>query len=130
MAKCTIALVTVFVAFLAAAQLAAVAQGFDGTQEFAACNVNKLSPGTPQWCNFGKLLSELINNTAYNGYEYKTNISSDAYGEGNCNQSIPLGDCGSCLNYLADNIWGICSSAVGARVQLKDCYIRYETYSF
>ncbi|KAJ7567386.1 hypothetical protein O6H91_02G144800 [Diphasiastrum complanatum] len=128
MAKRSIALLIVIMAFLVA-----VAAGFDGTQEFAACNVNKLSAGSPLFSVIGKLLSKLIRETPYNGYDYKTSVSGNgqkAYGEGTCNQSISVGDCGSCLKYLADNIWGICSNAVGARVQLHDCYIRYETYSF
>ena len=75
----------------------------------SACNTQKIPRGNPFFNNLGALLADLKQNTAFSGYDYKASRA----GSGG-----------------APTAWGICSNAIGARVQLTDCFIRYEQYSF
>ena len=101
----------------------------------SACNTQKIPRGNPFFNNLGALLADLKQNTAFSGYDYKASRAGSggaptAYGQANCKQSLSQSDCTACLSNLVGRIWGICSNAIGARVQLTDCFIRYEQYSF
>ncbi len=101
----------------------------------SACNTQKIPKGNPFFNNLGALLADLKQNTAFSGYDYKASRAGSggaptAYGQGICNQSISEPDCTACLSNLVSRIWDICGNAIGARVQLTDCFIRYEQYSF
>ena len=101
----------------------------------SACNTQKIPRGNAFFNNLGALLADLKQNTAFSGYDYKASRAGSggaptAYGQANCKQSLSQSDCTACLSNLVGRIWGICSNAIGARVQLTDCFIRYEQYSF
>ena len=98
----------------------------------SACNTQKIPSGSSFYSTLGSLLVDLEGNTAFSGYDYKASSSGSptAYGRGVCNQGISQSDCTTCLKNLGGRIWNICGNAIGARVQLTDCFIRYEQYSF
>jgi len=122
-------------AVMVLAVLLASAAGAPNTNlESSACNGNKIPSGNPFFNNLGALLVDLEKNTAFSGYDYKASRAGSsgaptAYGRGICKQSISQSDCTACVTYLGNRIWGICKNAIGARVQLTDCFIRYEQYS-
>jgi len=98
----------------------------------SACNTQKIPSGSSFYSTLGSLLVDLEGNTAFSGYDYKASQagSPTAYGRGVCNQGISQSDCTACLKNLGGRIWNICGNAIGARVQLTDCFIEYEQYSF
>jgi len=98
----------------------------------SACNGQKIPSGSSFYSTLGSLLVDLEGNTAFSGYDYKASRagSPTAYGRGVCKQGISQSDCTACLKNLGGRIWNICGYAIGARVQLGDCFIRYEQYSF
>ena len=98
----------------------------------SACNTQKIQSGSPFFSTLASLLKDLEENTAFSGYDYKASRagSPSAYGRGICNQEISQSDCTACLKNLGGRIRNICDNAIGARVQLTDCYMQYEQYSF
>nr|A9NQT1.1 RecName: Full=Antifungal protein ginkbilobin-like protein 1; Flags: Precursor [Picea sitchensis]ABK22992.1 unknown [Picea sitchensis] len=122
-------------AVMVLAVLVASAAGAPNTNFVSsACNTKKIPSGNPFFNNLGALLVNLEKNTAFSGYDYKASRAGSggaptAYGRGVCKQSISQSDCTACLTNLGGRIWGICKNAIGARVQLTDCFIRYEQYS-
>jgi hypothetical protein len=122
-------------AVMVLAVLVASAAGAPNTNLVSsACNGQKIPSGNPFFNNLGALLVDLEKNTAFSGFDYKASRAGSggaptAYGRGVCKQSISQSDCTACLINLGDRIWGICKNAIVARVQLTDCFIRYEQYS-
>jgi hypothetical protein len=122
-------------AVMVLAVLVASAAGAPNTNFVSsACNTHKIPSGNPFFNTLGALLVDLEKNTAFSGFDYKASRAGSggaptAYGRGVCKQSISQSDCTACLTNLGDRIWGICHNAIGARVQLTDCFIRYEQYS-
>ena len=119
-------------AVMVLAVLVASAAGAPNTNFVSsACNTQKIPSGNPFFNNLGALLVDLEKNTAFSGYDYKASRAGTptAYGRGICKQSISQSDCTACLTNLGDRIWGIFHNAIGARVQLTDCFIRYEQYN-
>jgi hypothetical protein len=115
--------------------LVANAAGVNTDFVSSACNTQKIPSGNPFFNNLGALLADLEQNTAFSGYDYKASSPGSggaptAYGQATCTQSISQSDCNACLSNLGGRIWGICNNAIGARVQLTDCFIRYEQDSF
>nr|Q40849.1 RecName: Full=Antifungal protein ginkbilobin-like protein 1; AltName: Full=Embryo-abundant protein 24; Flags: Precursor [Picea glauca]AAB01559.1 embryo-abundant protein [Picea glauca] len=101
----------------------------------SACNTQKIPSGNPFFTNLRAMLADLKQNTAFSGFDYKTSRAGSggaptAYGRAICKSSISQSDCSACLSNLVGRIWGICSNAIGARVQLTDCFIQYEQHSF
>nr|D5A8I3.1 RecName: Full=Antifungal protein ginkbilobin-like protein 2; Flags: Precursor [Picea sitchensis]ADE75852.1 unknown [Picea sitchensis] len=101
----------------------------------ASCNTEKIARGSPFFNNLRDAIEDLRQNTAYIGYDYKTSHvgsggAPTAYGRAICKQSISQSNCTSCLSNVATRIYGICGNAIGARVQLTDCYMQYEQRSF
>jgi len=101
----------------------------------SACNTQKIPSGNPFFNNLGAVLADLKQNTAASGYDYRASRAGSggaptAYGRAICKQSVSQSDCSACLSNLVGSIWGICGNAIGARVQLVDCFIQYEQHSF
>jgi len=98
----------------------------------SVCNGQKIPSGSSFYSTLGSLLVDLERNTALSGYDYKASRagSPTAYGRGVCKQGISESDCTACLQNLGGRIWNLCAYAIGARVQLTDCFIRYEQYGF
>jgi len=115
--------------------LGGAAEAADTKFVSAACNTEKIPRGSPFYDNLKDMLEDLKQNTAYSGFDYKTSRSGSggaptAYGRAICKQSISQSDCTSCLSKVSDRIYSICNNAIGARVQLTDCYLQYEQRKF
>lgn len=111
--------------------LAAV--GLDTSIVSGLCNTKMIPPGSSFWPNLGDTIADLEANTATNGYNYSTQRSgggTTCYGLATCKSGTTQPNCAKCLKFLGDNIWSICNIAMGAQVQLQDCFMRYEAYSF
>jgi hypothetical protein len=125
MAKLITALL-IFTVFLVAS-----AHAYDGTFVFSACNTQKTTSNSALYKAIGLVLSDLAQQTPYNGYDYNDSETSrgvTAWGRATCQYG--LSDCTACLNYIGTQILTACSDAVGARYQVTDCFIEYENYSF
>lgn len=124
----------------------------------STCTTQKISRESAFFHNLGALLAVMKENTALiSGFDLYQAVSlsnpmhedasgggggsgtgppgwmsrpGTAYGQANCNQLLSRSDCTACLSNLVAGISVNCSNAVGARVQLTDCFIRYEQYSF
>ena len=101
----------------------------------ASCNTQKIPRGSPFLNNLRDMIEDMRQNTAYSGYDYKTSRvgtggAPTAFGRAICKQSISQSDCTSCVSDVGNRIYSICNNAVGARVQLTDCYLQYEQHNF
>ena len=120
---------------MGAAAAAAEEEPADTKFVSASCNTKKIPRGSPFYDNLRDMLEDIKQNTAYNGYDYESQREGSegaptAYGRAICKQSVSQYDCTSCLSNVSDRIYGICNNAIGARVQLTDCYLRYEQHKF
>ncbi|KAI5080159.1 hypothetical protein GOP47_0005638 [Adiantum capillus-veneris] len=130
------------VTILAAATMVMVGVGVEagGTTEYiefvyAKCNANGIPGGSPFWGNLGMTLHQLVENTAYADFDFKTQNGGGrcpTFGHATCDLQVLQSpeDCTSCLTYLANRIWATCNNAIGAEVKFVGCYLRYEQYRF
>eukprot|EP01018_Ginkgo_biloba_P035572 Gb_12662 [translate_table: standard] len=100
---------------------------------YALCNVNKYENGTEYERNINTVLQYLVNGAANNGgfstYSYGKD-SDKINGLLQCRGDVSGMDCYKCSVEASKMIHGECPNAVGARVQLEHCFLRYEHYSF
>lgn len=98
------------------------------------CKKESIPPGSPFWGHLGSLLYQLVENTPYAvGYTWKTRYGGGdkpAFGEAGCDPKVSAEQCTECLKQLSTDIWSICHSALGGRVQYQDCWMHYECYYF
>ncbi|GLJ17327.1 hypothetical protein SUGI_0300870 [Cryptomeria japonica] len=99
------------------------------------CNGNTYSQDDPFKKSVDYVEEDLVEQTASdsNKCDY-LNISpfpiSFAYGHATCNATLSVQDRGECLKAARQSVQNTCGSAVGARVRLVDCSLRYEAYPF
>ncbi|XP_030550334.1 antifungal protein ginkbilobin-like protein [Rhodamnia argentea] len=82
---------------------------------------------------FYAVLQDLRSNTAGNGFNYSTQSSvngAKCFGHGVCNGALTQADCTSCMGSAYDEVQRECPRSIGAQLQLHDCRLRYEQYSF
>ncbi|KAH7436332.1 hypothetical protein KP509_05G014500 [Ceratopteris richardii] len=101
----------------------------------ATCDPRGMIPqGSPFWGHVGFVLEQLVENTPYTpNYSFKTRVGggdSPAFGEAYCRPFCSPTSCQACLRQLSSDIWRICNSALGARVEYPECWMHYECYSF
>ncbi|MCO5575549.1 hypothetical protein L7F22_029350 [Adiantum nelumboides] len=102
----------------------------------AKCDSRGMIPqGSQFWGHLGYLLQLLGDHTPYqSNYHFKTRVGGDqdapAFGEAYCQASYPPSKCQACLRRLSSDIWRICNSALGARVEYPVCWIRYQDSYF
>ncbi|WMV24269.1 hypothetical protein MTR67_017654 [Solanum verrucosum] len=53
-----------------------------------------------------------------------------AYGHATCTSSLINSDCATCANYAKSYLITACDRGIGAQIELVDCSMRYEQYSF
>ncbi|MCO5547445.1 hypothetical protein L7F22_000894 [Adiantum nelumboides] len=99
------------------------------------CDPRGMIPqGSAFWGHLGFLLQQLADNAPYTpSLSFKTRVGggdAPAFGEAACHASCPPAKCLACLRQLSSDIWRICNSAVGARVDYPDCWIHYECFYF
>lgn len=107
--------------------------GADTSFVYAKCNANPIPGGSAFWGNLGTTLHQLVENTAYADFDFKTQnggANCPAFGEAICDKALTPEDCTDCLSHISNHIWSICNDAVGAEVKFGDCCLRYEQYRF
>lgn len=96
---------------------------------YGLCNVNKYSNGSEYESNVNVVLQSLVKAAAPNGglatYTYR-----GVYGLLQCKPDVSHHDCQSCSAAASQLAYQDCPNAIGARIQLELCFIRYENYSF
>ncbi|KAK3415359.1 hypothetical protein EUGRSUZ_H00898 [Eucalyptus grandis] len=112
-----------------------VASGDPDTSEtFLACNLATYQLNDHFSFSLMTLLSHLEQGTPYQpNYDYYTTSlyqEAVAYGHATCNPALSYDDCSTCLNYAHGHVLDECYLSIGARLDLQDCKVRYEQYSF
>lgn len=96
---------------------------------YGLCNVNKYSNGSEYESNVNMVLQSLVKAAAPNG-GLATYTYGGVYGLLQCRPDVSHHDCQSCSAAASQLAYQDCPNAIGARVQLELCFIRYENYSF
>ncbi|GLJ38396.1 hypothetical protein SUGI_0781820 [Cryptomeria japonica] len=100
---------------------------------YAACNVEKFSNDSQFDSNLAALLKTLTEKAAY------ASFSASVYGQETlnkvserlqCRGDLSHADCQVCSAQALKVIHRECPNAIGARVQLEHCFLRYENYTF
>ncbi|CAN4080881.1 unnamed protein product [Withania somnifera] len=99
------------------------------------CNGNKYDSSSPFEKSLAYVLDALQNETPVTqGYDYYVTSPYPydvlAYGHATCSSSLISSDCATCANYARSFLIDACDRGIGAQVELVDCSMRYEQYSF
>jgi hypothetical protein len=99
---------------------------------YAACNVEKYSNGSAFERNVNALFNILTRNAVLTGFNASTygRGSSQVFGRLQCRGDLSPRECRACSLNALNSIRRDCPNAVGARVQLEDCFLRFENYHF
>jgi hypothetical protein len=96
---------------------------------YSLCNVNKYTNGSDYESNVNTVLKYLVNAAAPRG-----GFATYSYGQVNgllqCRGDVSQQDCQKCSAEASEMAYQDCPNAIGARIQLEFCFIRYEKYSF
>ncbi|KAF7847467.1 hypothetical protein BT93_L2940 [Corymbia citriodora subsp. variegata] len=99
-----------------------------------ACNSGSYSSGDPYPNSVAYVLEDMatvtLNDANYNYYTASPYPTATAYGHAVCSQALSYSDCGICMSSVKSQILAICPDGLGAQVELEDCRMRYENYSF
>ncbi|KAJ6810098.1 uncharacterized protein M6B38_257395 [Iris pallida] len=111
--------------------LLAVAMLVHAQDPFVACNTVKYTAGTPFALNVDKVLLSLQKKTPKSDdRDFWIHLTKpDVYGHANCSAITTVAECSSCLSTAVGDV-STCGLAVGVRVVLDSCSIRYEAYKF
>lgn len=101
---------------------------------YYSCNGNTYDANGPIAAGVESVLKDLVDYTPTLGYDFYDNYFDPTgvhvYGHGFCQGTLSSIDCGSCILTAVNQIHSLCPLRVGAQLQLTDCRIRYELYSF
>lgn len=96
---------------------------------YGLCNVNKYSNGSAYESNVNAVLEYVVRAAAPRG-----GFATYSYGGVNgllqCRPDISQEDCQKCSAKASQMAYQDCPNAIGARIQLEFCFIRYENYTF
>jgi hypothetical protein len=96
---------------------------------YGLCNVNKYSNGSEYERNVNRVLQYLVNAATPTG-GLATYTYGGVYGLLQCRPDVSHHDCQICSAAASQMAYQECPNAIGARIQLEFCFIRYENYSF
>ncbi|GLJ38392.1 hypothetical protein SUGI_0781760 [Cryptomeria japonica] len=105
----------------------------DGGEIYTACNVEKYSNGSQFNTNLEALLKTLTEKAAYAGFGasvYGQETPNEVSGRLQCRGDLSPADCQACSVEAVNVVQRDCPNAIGARVQLEHCFLRYENYTF
>ncbi|KAK4721259.1 hypothetical protein R3W88_011492 [Solanum pinnatisectum] len=99
------------------------------------CNGNKYDMSDSFAKSLAYVLEALQNETPISqGYDYYVTSpypnDALAYGHATCTSSLTNSDCATCANYAKSYLITACDRGIGAQIELVDCSMRYEQYSF
>jgi len=96
---------------------------------YGLCNVNKYSNGSEYESKVDTVLQYLVISAAPAG-GFTTYSYGGVHGLLQCRPDVSLHDCQTCSAAASQMAYQNCPNAIGARIQLESCFIRYENYSF
>jgi hypothetical protein len=96
---------------------------------YGLCNVNKYSNGSIYESNVNRVMQYLVNAAAPTA-GLATYTYGGVYGLLQCRPDVSPHDCETCSAAASQMTYQDCPNAIGARIQLESCFIRYENYSF
>ncbi|KAF7848593.1 hypothetical protein BT93_L1817 [Corymbia citriodora subsp. variegata] len=105
----------------------------DTTELNKICNGQQYYAYGPYGNTVNAVLDDLSANTATHGYNYySSSLDSNfqCWGHGACSGVLGQPDCTTCISSARQQLFQECSYAIGAQIQLQDCRVRYEMYSF
>lgn len=96
---------------------------------YGLCNVNKYSNDSDYESNVNRVLKYLVRAAAP-----RDGFATYSYGGLNgllqCRGDVSEQDCQKCSAAASQMVYQDCPNAIGARIQLEFCFIRYENYTF
>lgn len=106
----------------------------DTTMRKILCNKQSFSGNDAYKNSEGYVMSQLINVTPttddYDYYSSSSNPTDNGYGHAACEGHLNSGDCMNCIWYAMGAWINGCFLRIGAQVQMVNCSLRYENYSF
>lgn len=105
----------------------------DTSPVYSLCNPDTFKLGGDFDRSRAFVLNDVSILTPKKGFDYysESPLSDDAaYGHGACNPAISIEDCADCMYSAMYKVFEDCGLRYGGQVQLMDCRIRYESYSF
>jgi len=96
---------------------------------YGLCNVNKYANGSDYESNVNTVLKYLVNAAAPRG-GFATYSHGQVNGLLQCRGDVSQQDCQKCSAAASQMAYEDCPNAIGARIQLEFCFIRYEKYTF
>ncbi|KAI6678556.1 hypothetical protein NL676_039352 [Syzygium grande] len=105
----------------------------DTTMLNTICNGQQYFPLGPFTDTVNAALDDLSANTATHGYNYYSAVldsTGPCWAHGACNGVLGPPDCTACINSARQQLFYQCTHAIGGQIQLQDCRVRYEDYSF
>lgn len=97
------------------------------------CNANYYSQEDPYANSVDYVLADLMNVTPNHGFDYYTQspyATAVSYGHATCNAALSYNDCANCLVAAKATVTTDCANRIGGAVEMVDCSMRYENYSF
>ncbi|GLJ38387.1 hypothetical protein SUGI_0781700 [Cryptomeria japonica] len=125
--------VLLFLAALLVLWTVTVDSASDEGEIYAACNVVKYSKGSEFDRNLEALFKTLTEKAADSGFGasvYGREKPNQLSGRLQCRGDLSPADCGACSAEAVKVVRRDCPNAIGARVQLEHCFLRYENYTF
>ncbi|GLJ38397.1 hypothetical protein SUGI_0781830 [Cryptomeria japonica] len=118
---------------LAALLLFSVVMVQSSDEIYAAYNVVKFSNGSQFDSNLEALLQTLTEKASYAGFGVSVNgqeTPNQVSGRLQCRGDLSPADCSACSAEAVKAVRRDRPNAIGARVQLEHCFLRYENYTF
>lgn len=96
---------------------------------YGLCNVNKYSNGSQYESDVSTVLQYLVISAAPAG-GFTTYSYGGVHGLLQCRGDVSQQECQNCSVTASQLAYQYCPNAIGARIQLDFCFIRYENYTF
>ncbi|XP_056172636.1 antifungal protein ginkbilobin-like protein [Syzygium oleosum] len=106
----------------------------DTSKVYRACNAGTYSSGDAHADGVAYVLADMEtvtpNHVNYDYYTMSPCPTAAIYGHATCNSALFDSDCGICVSYAKSQILADCSNCLGVNMVLRDCSMRYDSYSF
>ncbi|XP_073291596.1 antifungal protein ginkbilobin-like protein [Primulina huaijiensis] len=98
------------------------------------CNGDTYPQGDPFDDSVAYVLADLMNVTpsqqGYNYYAVSPYPAGVAYGHATCSLKLANSECANCLATARGTLSTTCGGHIGGQVEMVDCGMRFENYSF
>lgn len=96
---------------------------------YSLCNVKNYRNGSEYESNVNGVLKHLVNDAAHSG-GFATYSHGQVKGLLQCRGDVSENECQKCSTKASQMAYENCPNAIGARIELEFCFIRYENYNF